>query len=392
MDWLRNALQLRWIGSSRVTGYSRVLAFVSLVSFAHFFAQATGPNGSDFLAFWSAGKLAAAGHADQAYDLAAVQAVQALLDRSSYFAFVNPPPFILLCLPFGLLPYPAAWIAWVAAGYAIWLACSYRLDRRLFWPIAAFPGALVAGWHAQTGLITGALIAAAAVLLPRRPFAAGLCVGALIIKPHLAILFPLAFLAGRHWRAIAGAGTAMIALGLIAWLCLGTEAFVAYPKSWAVSQYLLDHSDRTFFLRQVTVYAALRAMDLQPFAAGAQTIVSLVVAGLVAKAWARPGPVEAKLALLAAAIPLATPYLFSYDLPFLIVPIVWLIQQERERPTFGWQRLILTALYLSPLLARAAALPLGANLAPLVQIFMVWEVARQARLQNQAATRAAGPI
>lgn len=243
MDWLRNALQLRWIGSSRVTGYSRVLAFVSLVSFAHFFAQATGPDGSDFLAFWSAGKLAAAGHADQAYDLAAVQAVQALLGRSSYFAFVNPPPFILLCLPFGLLPYPAAWIAWVAAGY---------------------------------------------------------------------------------------------------------------PKSWAVSQYLLDHSDRTFFLRQVTVYAALRAMDLQPFAAGAQTIVSLVVAGLVARAWARPGPVEAKLAMLAAAIPLATPYLFSYDLPFLIVPIVWLIQQERERPTFGWQRLILTALYLSPLIARAA--------------------------------------
>jgi hypothetical protein len=379
-----DALQLRWIGKVRIIAYSRILLFASLFSFYVPWRQAMGRTGSDFLAFWSAGRLVVTGAAARVYDLAATGAVQAGVGRENVFAFVNPPPFLLVVAPLGLLTYPAAWIAWIVVTYGLWLAVSRLLDRRLFWPIAAFPGALVAGWHAQTGLAMSALQGGAAVLLRRRPFAAGLCVGALICKPHLALLFPVAFIAGRQWRAFAGAAVGALGLVALSWLVFGTQTLLAYRQSWAVSRYLMDTGSAEFFLRQVTVYAAVRVAFTPLAATLAQGLVTLAVAGLVWRAWSGKAPLEAKLALLMAATPLATPYLFSYDLPFLIVPVIWLIGQARDRPQGGWERANLMFFYLSPLVARALALPLGANITPWVQMWMMWEVWRRMGGENGA--------
>jgi hypothetical protein len=95
------------------------------------------------------------------------------------------------------------------------------------------------------------------------------------------------------------------------------------------------------------------------------------------RAWARPGPIEGKLALLFAATPLATPYLFSYDLPFLVMPFCWLVEAERARGFPGWSRNWLLLLYLSPLIARAAALPAGVNPMSFVSIATVWWIWRR---------------
>ena len=50
-------LQLHWLGRERIAAYSAILALGGLVSLYWFFRQAIGPQGSDFLAFWSAGRL-----------------------------------------------------------------------------------------------------------------------------------------------------------------------------------------------------------------------------------------------------------------------------------------------------------------------------------------------
>lgn len=370
-------LQLCWLGRERVVAYSVILAFACLASMYFLFRQAMGPQGSDFLAFWSAGRMAVAGHAAGAYDPAALGAVQAGLGRHDVFAFVNPPPLLLAVWPLGLMDYPAAWIAWVAVTYLLWLLATRQLYPRLGWPIAAFPGALVAAWHAQTGFLTGAMQAGAAGLLRNRPFSAGLCIGALIVKPHLAVLFPIALLAGRQWRAIAGAACSVAGLVLLAWLIFGTETMLAYPKSWAVSDYLLRTGNDAFFLRQTTVYAMGRLYLGSHWATILQAIATCAAAGMTWLAWSRPGPVDGKLALLFAATPLATPYLFSYDLPFLAIPVCWLVGCRKAEDLAGWSKPVLLALYLSPLAARAMALPLGINPMPLVSIAMVWLVWRK---------------
>lgn len=372
-------LQLRWLGQSRVKAYSVILALGGLASMYWLFRRAMGAQGSDFLAFWSAGRLAIAGRAAAAYDPLLLGAVQAEVGRSDVFAFVNPPPLLLGVWPLGLLDYPLAWIAWVAVTYAVWLAVTRRLYPELSWPIAAFPGALVAAWHAQTGFLTSAIQAGAAVLLRNRPFAAGLCVGALIVKPHLAVLFPVAFLAGRHWRAMAGATLSVAGLLLLAWLVFGTQTMLAYPRSWAVSDYLLRTGTDDFFLRQTTFYALGRVFGDNRLAIVLQALATFGAVAVTWLAWSREGSIEGRLALLFAATPLATPYLFNYDLPFLAIPVCWLAQTSRPGDLGGWSKPVLLALYFSPLITRAMALPAGINPMPFVSLAMVALVWRSLR-------------
>lgn len=368
--------QLAWIDRRRLRGYAIVLMLASLASCLWAYRAAMGPAGSDFLAFWSAGRLAVTGAAARVYDLTATGALQAALGRHDVFAYVNPPPLLLLLVPFGRIDYPAAWVLWVALTYAAWLVAALPRDRSLAWPIAAFPGALVGAWHAQTGLLTGALLVGSANWLHRRPLLAGACIGALVIKPHLALLLPVALVAGRHWRALgAAAATAAFALGLTA-AVFGTAVIARYPDSWRISRYLIVTGGADFYLRQCTVYAAVRLLGSPLAAAIAQGLVSLAMAAAVWRVWSGRYPPEGQFALLFAAIPLATPYLFAYDLPFLIVPVVWLAGQARARPDQPWRRPVLLLFYLAPLLGRALAFPLGLNPGPCLHLALAWLVWR----------------
>jgi len=375
-------LQLRWIDRARVVAYSRILAFCSAVSLYPIFQQALGEDGSDFLAFWSAARLAITGAADRVYDPHSLSVVQAALGRHDVFAFVSPPPLLLAIWPLGYLSFPIAWLAWVVITYSLWLLTTRRLYRAFEWPIAAYPGALLAAWHAQTGFLTSALQAVAAGWLETRPFRAGLLIGALIVKPQLAVLFPVALLAARQWRAIAGALTSVVILFALSWLIFGTATMLAYRQAWSVSDYLLRSGSETFFLRQETVYAMVRVVLGANAAAVSQSLATAVVVVVTWAAWSRPGPLAGKLALLFAATPLATPYLFSYDLPFLVIPVCWLAQTWRPEDLRGWSRPAFVALYVSPLATRAMALPVGINPMPIVSaitVFLIWSELRAAR-------------
>lgn len=75
-------------------------------------------------------------------------------------------------------------------------------------------------------------------------------------------------------------------------------------------------------------------------------------------------------AFMLAATAVASPYLFSYDLPFLVVPVFWLIMDGRARGWRPYEKLLVLGLYLSPLATRAVALPLEINLMPLPALAM----------------------
>lgn len=370
---MKTFLQLRWLGRDRVIGYSMVLAFASAVSMYWLFQEAMKPGGSDFVAFWSASKSWMAGHAGAVYDPRSLMPIQATVGHPGVVPFVNPPPLLFVIWPLGFFSYPVAWILWVAATYGLWLAATRRLaPPYLTWSIAAFPGALLAAWHAQTGFLTSTFQALAATWLRDRPFRAGLCIGALVIKPHLAVLFPFALIASRSWRAIYGAATGVIGLCLAAWAVFGTDTMLSYPNALDVSSYFISQDDDVFFLRQVTVYAALRVFATPQIAAIAQALTTLAMIAATWRIWAAAGETDGKLAFLFSATPLATPYLFSYDLPFLIIPFCWLAAHCKG----DWARPALILLYLSPLMARAIALPIWFNPMPIVSLITVASIWR----------------
>lgn len=392
MNWIGRAisfLKLGWIGPVRIAAYGWIVAFASLVSLGPKWLQAMGRDGSDFQAFWAAARLTISGSAAKAYDLSAIKALQTSLGRPEWFAFVNPPPFLLIVAPLGWLPYPLAWWAWVLLGWAVFILVARRFVPGFTSVVAGYPGALVAAWHAQTGLLVSALQAVVAVQLERRPFVAGLFAGTLVVKPHLAVLLPVAFVAGRHWRAFGGAVFGMVILLAISWLLLGGDTLKAYPSSWQASRYLMETGSREFFLRQCTVYSAVHLVAGSGAAAIAQMLSTGLAILVTWSAWRKQWSYEAKFAVLFAATPLATPYLFSYDLPFLVMPTIWLAAQERLSPERGWRRLQIMVFYLSPLLTRAFALPLGANLMPWVAAAMLIAVVQRATRSEVGALRAA---
>ena len=384
MDWLRRA---DWLTHERVRGYALLLALASLALLANSYIKAMGPQGSDFLAFWGAGHVTAGGDPAAAYDLAVQQRVQTATGSEGWFAFVNPPPFLFAVAPFGALPFPFAWIVWVAASWALWAWASIRAFPRLWILVLAYPGALIAAGHGQTGLLTGALLVFAANALDRRRVLAGAAIGALVIKPHLAVLAPFWLAAGRRWRAFVAATLSLAGLLALAWLAFGGETYAAYTTSWRASGLLMEGVNPDFLLRMTTWFSQVRiyAGDGAALVAGAGSALLALAAALAA--WRRfPSDARASAALVLAATALASPYLFNYDLPFLIFPTLWLIEQGLAHGFRPYEKLGLVLLYFAPYATRALALPLAINLMPLAALALlalVWS--RGAGRQGTAA-------
>ncbi len=365
-----------WLTRERVRGYALLLALASLALLANSYFKAMQPDGTDFLAFWGAGHVTVQGDPAAAYDLAVQEDVQTATGSTGWFAFVNPPPFLFAVAPFGALPFPIAWIAWVAATWGLWAWASFRAFPRL-WPLViAYPGALISAGHAQVGLLTGALLVFAAHEIARRPAAAGAAVGALVIKPHLAVLAPFWFASSGHWRAFFAAGaTAVAAIGL-SWLVFGTQTLAAYTTSWRASGLLMEGINADFLLRMTTFFSQVRLVAGDTAAIAAAAASGIVALGAALASHRRfGGDARGCAAAVLAATALASPYLFNYDLPLLIFPTLWLVEQGLEKGFRPYEKLALAVLFFAPYATRALAFPLGINLMPvaaLALLALVW--------------------
>ncbi|MBX7483622.1 glycosyltransferase family 87 protein [Qipengyuania qiaonensis] len=373
MDWLRKA---DWLTRERVRGYAILLAIAGAGVLVDAYIKAMGSHGTDFLAFWGAGHVTVAGDPGAAYDLAVQERVQTGTGSEGWFAFVNPPPFLFVAAPFGAMPFPLAWIAWVAAGWSLWAWMSIRAFPRL-WPLViAYPGAVIAATHAQTGLLTGALLVLAAHEFGRRPALSGAAIGALVIKPHLAVLAPFWFATGGKWRAFLAASIASIALLAASMIAFGGGILAEYATSWRASRALLEGINPDFLLRMSTFFSQTRLLAGDTAATIAGGLSALAALATAVLAWRRfDGDVQATGASVLAATALASPYLFNYDLAFLVFPTLWLVVQGLERGFRPFEKLGLVILYLAPYATRALAFPLGINLMPfaaLALLALVW--------------------
>lgn len=289
------------------------------------------PRQTDFIAYWAASILTLHHQAAAAYDPAAVAAAEhvgPMFAKGMPFAY--PPAFLLLALPMGLLPYAfaaAAWIGLTAAGY---ITAARKLLPGSGWLAAAFPPVAVNIVIGQSGLLVAALMIGAAITLARRPFVAGLLVGCLVIKPQLAILFPLAFVAGAQWRAVAGAAVSSLGLSALALVCFGTGTYAAFFTAMPLFASVAA-SGLTGWYKMASVYSSLRLAGLGAQPAWAiHIVVALAAAAMVGIVWRGRHDLQAKIAVLVAASMLASPYLYVYDTVALIVPFFWLARQRGD--------------------------------------------------------------
>jgi hypothetical protein len=341
------------------------------------------PLGSDFVSFWAASRLAQEGRAQAAYDPPSHLAMErtAVPTRDDgYYAFLYPPVFLLFCLPLAMLPYLWSLVAWLGlTGVAYWRCLRALLPQR--WatlPILAYPATLLNVGHGQNGFLSTACFGVAMLTLDRRPVLAGLAFGGLVFKPHLAVVVPFALAAAGRWRTLAAAALSAAGLCLLSWLAFGTGAWQGFLAQTAMARAVLEQ-DLVGPAKMVSPFAALRVLDGSVEAAYvAQATVVLGLCGLfLGIRRARPAGLELGAVMAAMAV-LATPFLLDYDLVLLALPLAWLTAAAQRTGFRPWEKTVLFAAFVLPLIVRAVATHLGLPLGPPVLAALLFVVARRA--------------
>ena len=360
-----------------------LVGLVWLTTYRGLFDPRNMPIGNDFAAFWFAARMTLHQPATNAYDLVTMTQFQHGIwpELVGMYAWVYPPSFLLLVLGFGLLPYVAAYVTWTVATLVAFLAGLWQnvRSRTSWWLIVAFPGLWLGLGQGQNQFLTAALGALGLGLLRKHPVWAGVCIGLLAIKPHLALLFPVALLAARAWRTIVAAAVTAVTVTLVPAAILGWGTLAAWTQSmaWVSTAIAEKHLPVWMF---PAPYPWLVSLDVPTVLAWiVQVAISVVAAVVVYRLWR---PLAGRLGDVCLALPgsafvlatfLATPYYAMYDLTWLALPLCWLVATGMKK---GWrtgERPLLVLLFLLPY-ASVVALAINVQLAPFVLAALLWRV------------------
>jgi hypothetical protein len=251
-----------------------------------------------------------------------------------YFGWHYPPIFLFAAATLALLPYAWAYLTWLLATLPAYIAATRAITGESggYWLALAFPALLSNLIVGQNGFITAGLFGGALFFLEKRPALAGVLIGLLTFKPHLGLLIPIALIAGSHWRAFASASVTALTLAVMSWLAFGSETWLAFIHS-------VPHTSQAFlsdgwadFGKLQTLFGLARMLGAPEAAAWTlQAALAIDAAAAVWLIWRSRAVYEVKAAALVTGALLATPYLYTYDLVVLAIPLAYLYRLGRRK-------------------------------------------------------------
>lgn len=301
------------------------------------------PLGSDFLPYWAAAKIALTRDPSAVFSRQEIYEVEKEVIGAEFPPKVwpYPPTFLLIVLPFALLPYAISFISWLTVTGSGFVYVIRRLIPKnpLSWLVLVFPATVNNFLYGQNGFLSAAFLGGGLLLVDRRPFAGGCLLGLLSYKPQLAFLIPLALAAGRYWKALMGAAISAIGLALASLCLLGPNIWIAFFKNLPVASDIMNRTH--MWGRMPTIFAAVRLEGVsKELAIVFQAVATIGVIVVVGWTWFRRFPLPIRGSSLAVGIFLATPYAVDYDLTILALPFAWLgweaYSQDRK-----WQEVFL---------------------------------------------------
>lgn len=299
--------------------------------------------GRDFVNVWTGGHLVRQGSFSAISDVFAYEAFQhRLFAHIGEHNYSYPPVTYPVAALFSYFPYPLALVLWQAAGIAffLWAAKPWWPGRAgPAWLAVLTPAALVNLWAGHYGFFLGGLLLLGWRQVELgRPMLAGLCFGLMLIKPHLAVLVPIALAMRREWKTIAwAAATVFFLLAVSAW-AYGLQPWYDFLFGTSRMQANLINARDSFFGLMSTspATAAFRlgapfwlAMIVQAaFAVGG--IYAVVASGL------SKAPLRDYALLTSTATFVVLPYAFNYD---MTVPMIGAIavMAAAGRPRVEWR-------------------------------------------------------
>jgi hypothetical protein len=379
-----------WLDEKRIIFYSAAILLVvgifliGVFTRYHHLVDMTGrPFGADFITFWAASHVGLGPRPQDAYQLALLyQAEKLAIPALKFqFAWFYPPTFYLLILPLSLLPYMAAYFTFIGGTLAFYVAVFRRImaGRTAMLCLAAFSGLWFNALCGQNAFLTAGLAALALLLLEKRPILAGVCIGLLAIKPHLAVLFPLALLAIGAWRAFVAAGIVTVAFVALGIVVLGTPTIAAFVDGLAFARWAVETGELPWG-KMPTIFALTRMLGV-PLGIGyaLHGLVAAVAAWTVWSSWRHPATLPLRGAMLMSATFLISPYVFDYDMAALAFPIAWFVQDGMRRGWLRFERELLVVMWLLPAFMYDIAKLTSLQIAPLLMVVFLLALWRRSR-------------
>ena len=297
-------------------------------------------QGPDFYSFYSGAKLYVVNGGSAVYDLALqrqyeLQVIPDSPDRFIVLPYFHPPYYTLLIAPLAYLDYRTAYYAMAAVNVILLgalIVLLVRSSERIHGRAAMVAAALIGGFfplfvtvlQGQSDLVVLVPLAAAYTAWARgRPGWAGIFSGLALAKPQLLLLVPVLFIARRSWRALAGFGAVIAALGAVSVAGFGLGPVLGYVNAvgqWAIGGSLPTNGQIVY--TDTAVYSLRNVLEAVPGGGkGLALAILVILLALVALSlsW-RPDKPRLDFALAIAASLVLSPHQNIHDLALLVIP------------------------------------------------------------------------
>lgn len=378
--WFRDMV---WLTPARCRIFAATAAFfwVSFLSIIiitmHQGYDASGdPFGKDFSSFWAASRMVLAGMPADVYDPVLHRLAESPVHTRGHTSFFYPPTFLLLCTPLAMLPFFPSLAVFLGVTGAAFIGTLHRILKASWVIPAMFASPLVAMniITGQNAFLTASLLGGGLTILDRRPALAGMLLGMMSVKPHLALAVPFALLISRNWTALLCAAGTAAGLAIASYWLLGWAPWAAFLTNTAGGVATLEQGYVGFSKMQST-FALMRTF-------GASVAVSYAVHAAVAALslgaliWARYRGVSAAAwhSLIVLATLLMTPFILHYDMVLVLLPLAWMARSWMDRGFPPWSRLVMIVTFFVPtLFIFWRPMPFGMPVAALLGGYLIWD-------------------
>jgi alpha-1,2-mannosyltransferase len=359
-----------WLSRERLRLVALALLAATVIGAGFLIASSDGlndrfgrPLGTDFSNVYAAGTFALDGEPAAPFDPARQYAREQTIfgQATPFYGWHYPPFFLGLAAALATMPYWLALIVWQGVTLVLY-ALSIRailgsaVARDPMWLLLAlaFPAVFINLGQAHNGFLTAALFAAALTQLDKRPWLAGIVIGCLAYKPQFGLLIPLVLIATGRWRVFAAAAATVALLALAVTLAFGVEVWTAFLGSTAFTRVIVLEQGGTGWHKIQSVFSWVRMWGGGVTLAYAiQGAVTLTIATALVWLWRSTAAFPLKAAALVIGCVLATPYSLDYDLMLLAPAIAYLAVDGLARGFGAYEKTLLAALWIVPLVARS---------------------------------------
>jgi len=346
-------------------------------------------KGSDYVQFYVMGSLVRDGRAGDLYDPQAhIDEGRRRIDPNLQFYASHPnygPQVALAFVPLAGLSYgwsltvflALSLLCYAAAVWIVWRDCAALRGHGPIVAVlaAASPLLLTVVRYGQASAFAVLALALALAAFRRgRLFLAGAAVGCVAYKPQLALLFGVALLAARQWRAVAGAVAAAAGQLAIGWLVAGSAAMTQYfAELWLLARnpslvqtYASELHSVRGFVRLLVPYA--------PVVTACAVAALLVGVAAAIRTWRSDSPTPLRFGEIVVLTILVSPHLLAYDLLLLTIPLLvfadWAVEHPKRRQ--AGIAFALALLYFAPFSGMIVARLTGVQVSVIVMALVAW--------------------